>query len=78
LKNIKHNNELMIVNINDENKVYSKVKSMRGSPSCSFTFKIVTPVGTYHGDDVLKGLAADAEQIRIFHAMTINSTDYAA
>ena len=63
LSNIKTNNELMHANISDKNKVYSKMKSLRGSASSSFTPKLVTPVGTFHGDDVLEGLAADAEHL---------------
>ena len=63
LKNIKNNIELMHANISDKNKVYSKMKSLRGSASRSFTSKLITPVGTFHGDDVLEGLAADAEHL---------------
>ena len=51
----------MHCNINDKNKVYSKMKALHGSASGSFNSKLYTPIGTYHGDDVLEGIAADAE-----------------
>ena len=60
-KNIRNNNDLMQYNITDRNRVYMKMKHMRGSCSRSFTSRLSTPVGTYHDEDVLEGLAADAE-----------------
>ena len=61
LRNIKHNNELMQSSIHNRNETYSKVRAWRGSSARSTTSKLVTPVGTYFGSDVLEGFAADAE-----------------
>ena len=44
LKSIKDNNALMHANINDKNKVYAKMKSLRKEKSNSTT-KLITPVG---------------------------------
>ena len=63
LKAIKDNNNLMHCNTYDRNKVYSKMKYLRGAASGSATSKLVTPVGTYHDEDVLEGFAADAEHL---------------
>ena len=47
--------------IHNRNETYSKVRAWRGSSARSTTSKLVTPVGTYFGSDVLEGFAADAE-----------------
>ena len=62
-KNIKHNNFIMGSLITDKNKVYSKLKKMRGQKSLSKPFKLITPVGTFSGEDVLEGFAADTEHL---------------
>ena len=48
---------------NDKNKVYSKMKKLCGQKTSSKPFKIITPVGTYSGEDVLEGFTADAEHL---------------
>ena len=45
----------------DKNKVFAKLKRLRGQYSSSNPPKLVTPVGTYVGNDILEGFAADAE-----------------
>ena len=47
----------------DRNKVYQKLKRLRGQKSTSNPLKLVTPVGTYFGNEVLEGFAADAEHL---------------
>ena len=63
LKNIRMNNDLMQSSILDKQKIYSKMKYLRGNSQRTFTSKLVTPTGTYQGEDVLEGLAADAEHL---------------
>ena len=64
LKIIKHNNFIMGSLMRDKNRVYSRMKQLRGQQSSSIPPKLVTPVGTFVGDDVLEGFAADAEHLR--------------
>ena len=46
----------------DRNKAYSILKKARGDFSNKATTSTLhTPVGTYYGEDVLEGFAADAE-----------------
>ena len=47
----------------DRNQVYSKMKKIRGGTNTNGTSILNTPVGTYHGEDILEGFAADAEYI---------------
>ena len=61
MKVIKSNNELMQAYGKDRNKIYSKIKSLTGQNSSQRPLKLQTPVGTFWGDDILEGFAADAE-----------------
>ena len=63
LKFIKQNNDIMGALITDRNKIYSKMKQLRGQKSSTKPFKLRTPVGTFCGEDVLEGFAADAEHL---------------
>ena len=63
LKSIKHNNFLMNSYQHNRNKVYAHMKKVRGGSSSTKTSFLQTPVGTYHGEDVLEGFAADAEHL---------------
>ena len=58
----KTNNFLMNADINDKNKVFTKMKSIRREKTKATT-KLITPVGTYYGDDILEGFAADSENL---------------
>ena len=48
---------------NNRNQVYAAMKKARGDYSEKTTAVLHTPVGSYHGDDVLEGFAADAEYL---------------
>ena len=61
LHHIKQNNFLMHSNIHNKNKVFSRMKNARGVTPSTGTTLLQTPVGVFHGDDVLEGFAADAE-----------------
>ena len=63
LINIRHNNFLMNSYHHDRNKVYARMKKLRGASTTRKTSLLQTPVGTYHGEDVLEGFAADAEHL---------------
>ena len=63
LKTIKLNNKLINSNKHNRNQVYSTLKRMRSERQKPATNVLETPVGTYHGDDVLEGFAADAEHL---------------
>ena len=63
LRNIKQNNYLMYSERHDRNKVYAKMKKLRGESSNQATSLLHTPAGTFHGEDVLEGFAADAEHL---------------
>ena len=39
------------------------MKKFRGQSASSYPHKLVTPVGTFHGADVLEGFAADSEHL---------------
>ena len=58
----KTNNFLMNADINDKNKVFTKMKSIRREKTKAPT-KLITPVGTYYGDDILEEFAADSENL---------------
>ena len=47
----------------DKNKIYSKLKQMRGAKVPTKPQHLKTPVGTFSGDCVLDGFAADAEYL---------------
>ena len=63
LRTIKQNHELMLSHRNDRNQVYASLKRARGDHSDNTTSVLDTPVGSYHGQDVLEGFAADAEHL---------------
>ena len=63
LLNIKLNNNLMHLNNSDRSKIFAIVKKARGDYSNTMTNVLQTPVGTYYGEDVLEGFAADAEHL---------------
>ena len=63
LRNIKQNNYLMYSERNNRNNVYTSMKKFRGGSSSATTSLLQTPVGTFHGEDVLEGFAADAEHL---------------
>ena len=48
---------------NDRNKIYSTMKRLRNEPVKNMTNTLTTPVGTFYGEDVLEGFAADAEHL---------------
>ena len=48
---------------NNRSEVYASLKKARGDYSDSTTSTLHTPVGSYYGDDVLEGFAADAEHL---------------
>ena len=52
---------------NDKNQVYASMKKFRGQSQAVMTSKLQTPVGTYHGEDVLEGFAADSEFLGRFN-----------
>ena len=62
-KFIRENNFLMHAEKNYRNSVYTKMKRNRVTLSNSTTSLLNTPVGSFHGDDVLEGFAADAEHL---------------
>ena len=47
----------------DRSKVFPRMKQSRGESNSTSTTLLHTPVGTYHGEDVLEGFAADAEHL---------------
>ena len=61
MQNVRLNNNLMSAKPQDRNKVFSMLKNLRNSGSKSTTNILETPAGTFYGDDVLEGFAADAE-----------------
>ena len=63
LEVINHNNYLMNAHSNNRNNVYSRMKRFRGDSTTTPTPTLQTPVGTFHGDDVLEGFAPDAEYL---------------
>ena len=60
---IRENNKIMYSENNNIDNMYKMMKNIRGEKSKRMTNKLVTPVGTYHGKDVLEGFAADAEHL---------------
>ena len=57
------NNQLIHSFAKDRYKVYSTMKKLRNEKSKPVTKILETPVGVYHGSDVLEGFAADAEHL---------------
>ena len=45
----------------NRNLIYRKLRKLRGESPSDTPMKLETPVGTFAGDDVLEGFAADAE-----------------
>ena len=60
---ISSNNELMRAMISDRNVIYNKMKKLRGKSAPTMPSYLETPIGVYHGADVLEGFAADAEHL---------------
>ena len=63
LAHVKRNNLLMHSYSHDRNKIYSLMKKIRKENTNSMTTVLTTPTGTYHGEDILEGFAADAEYL---------------
>ena len=63
LCSIRENNFLMNSLHNDRNKIYARMKKFRGESNKNLTSVLHTPVGSFHGEDVLEGFAADAEHL---------------
>ena len=63
LKKVKENNFLMHLDQRNQSKIYSAMKKSRGNISTNMTPVLHTPVGTYYGEDVLEGFAADTEYL---------------
>ena len=63
LHTTKQNHQLMLCHKNNRNQVYATLKRARGDSSGTIPAVLHTPVGSYHGDDVLEGFAADAEHL---------------
>ena len=57
------NNELMRAEMSDRNIIYRKMKKLRGKTAHIKPSYLDTPVGVYHGEDILEGFAADAEHL---------------
>ena len=60
---IKQNNHLMYSHTKNRNQVYAYMKKVRGAHSDTTTSTLNTSVGSFHGEDVLEGFAADAEHL---------------
>ena len=63
LRKVKENNFLMHLDKRNRSKIFSVMKKSRGNSSNTITPVLHTPVGTYHGEDVLEGFAADTEHL---------------
>ena len=61
LLTIKQNNTMMHLDQNDRSKIFAAMKKVRGGHSNTSTTVLHTPAGTFHGEDILEGFAADAE-----------------
>ena len=62
LKYIRDNSYLMHADQNDKNKVFARMKASRGAKSCPHTL-LISPAGSYTGEDILEGFAADSEML---------------
>ena len=60
---IRQHNHLMFLDRKNRSKIFSVVRRSRGVSSKTITPVLHTPVGAYHGEDVLEGFAADAEHL---------------
>ena len=60
---IRQHNHLMLLDRRNRSSIFSAVKKARGESSKTTTTVLHTPVGAYHGEDVLEGFAADAEHL---------------
>ena len=63
LKSTCWNNDLMVAGRSDKDRIYSMMKTIRKQTSTPQPLRLETPVGTYFGDDILEGFAADAEHL---------------
>ena len=63
LLTIKTNNDLMFTKENDRKKHFQLLKKIRGVNSKKKLTTLVTPSGTYYGEDILEGFANDVEEL---------------
>ena len=56
-------NHLMSLKKKDQSRIFAAVKKFRGDNQSKMTPVLSTPIGTFHGDDVLEGFAADTEHL---------------
>ena len=63
LLHIKQHNHLMFLDRTNKSRIFSAVRKMRGEKKRGLTPTLHTPVGSYQGEDVLEGFAADAEHL---------------
>ena len=61
LLTVRENNMIMYTNRNAKNKFFNLMKRLRGQNVRPTTKKLITPLATYYGSDVLEGFTADAE-----------------
>ena len=62
-KTMSLNNTLMNASNHDRNKVYSLLRNLRNEGRKSATSTLESPAGTFYGEDILEGFAADAEHL---------------
>ena len=60
---IRGNNQLMNAHARNRNWIYAKMKKIRGQNFSTKPLVLETLVGSYTGDDVLEGFAADVEYL---------------
>ena len=63
MKSTRFNNTLIHANKHDRNRLYAILRSTRNSTPKLSTDILETPVGTFYGNDILEGFAADAEHL---------------
>ena len=61
---IRQHNHLKFLDKKNRSKIFSAVRRFRCDPLNTTTPVLHTPVGNFHGGDVLEGFASDAEQIQ--------------
>ena len=60
---IRQQNQLMFLDRTNRSGIFAAVRKIRGNGPSTMTPMLNTPVGTFHGDDVLEGFAADSEHL---------------
>ena len=53
----------MHLNHSNKSKIFSAVKKFRGDYTSTMPSSLETPVGSYYGQDILEGFAADTEHL---------------